>query len=99
MAPSFRVLKIIKGNGDPNQVSKKKHKTMYYGNFSIGSGQWGLMDPWRSSNLRKLINDITSYIRMSTPKNDYASWRVWNDDGELVAKGHFAWGRFFRDPF
>lgn len=72
---------------------------MYYGNFSIGSGQWGLMDPWRNNNKRKLINDILSYIRLSTPKNDRASWRVWNDDDELVAKGHFARGRFFRDPF
>lgn len=72
---------------------------MYYGDFYIGSGAWHLSKPWTNNNKGQLIKMLTSHIRMSTPQDDFASWRVRNDDGEIVAQGHFAFGRFFRDPF
>lgn len=72
---------------------------MYYGNFLIGSGAWHLSEPWSSNNKGQLIRMLTSHIRMSTPKGEAAVWRVRDDDGEIVAQGHFAYGRFFRDPF
>lgn len=73
---------------------------MYYGNFTIGNSKWRLMEPWKNANKRKLIGELCSYIRNSTPTGDQASWKVWNDDGELCAKGHFSrGGRFSQDPF
>ena len=58
----------------------------YYANMSVNNGTH-LSPDWEGGNYRKLANDISQAARGNCFVGSEYSWKVWDEDGIIVAAG------------